>query len=53
VSYCEDSLVKSMKATARNPLLDRRMGVAKPPQLPNRNDTMLAMGQSRQLLPTP
>lgn len=53
MSHRENTMVESMKAAARNSLLDRRMGITEASQLPDRNDTMLSMGQGRQFLPSP
>ncbi|MDX6633816.1 MAG: hypothetical protein QOF06_19 [Solirubrobacterales bacterium] len=47
------TLVESMKAAAGNPLLDRRVGISKAPQLPNRHHPVLPASQSRQLLAPP
>lgn len=41
VPYCEYALVKAMETSPFHAPLHRPMGVAEPPQLPDRNDTML------------
>jgi hypothetical protein len=50
VSDGKDTLVESMKASCLHPSLDDSMGAAEPTQLPNRNDTMLSIRESRQFL---
>jgi len=47
----KDTLVKSMKVPCLHRALDRPIGVTEPPQLPDRNDTVLAVSQRRQSMP--
>lgn len=51
MSYGKHTPVEAMKTPCFHSPLDGPMGVAEPSQLPNRNDAMLPMSQSRQLLP--
>lgn len=48
--YGKHTLVEAMKPPRLHSPLDGPMGVAEPPQLPNRNDTMLLIRESRQAL---
>jgi hypothetical protein len=47
------ALVKPMKTPTLPRPLHGPMGVAESPQLPNRNHTMLLMGQTRQFMTPP
>jgi len=52
MSHGKDTLVKSMQTPPSNRLFNRRVGIPKPPKLPNRDHPMLPPGQRRQRLPS-
>jgi hypothetical protein len=50
MTYGIHTLMKAVKPSTGNRLFDRRVRIAEPPKLPNRDDTMLSTSQIRQSL---
>jgi len=46
-----DPMMESMKSSHRYRLANGLVGITEPPQLPDRDHSMLPAGQSRQFLP--
>ncbi|HET7120088.1 MAG TPA: hypothetical protein VFI17_02410 [Solirubrobacterales bacterium] len=53
MSHGENALMEAMKPAGRHSSLGRVVGVTQPPQLTNRDHTMLTAGESCQRLTPP